>query len=296
MRLQLPRLGFLAALQLSQLTALPAAAAVYLLCADNYSSVAAGLSITRTPPRAWGLAASEDEQGTLQRHHQVRGVLHHPKMEDWVHCSDTVCCVMCCAGPWAPLKFLFEADLAPYGVLAMTVFGCMFATLTEWPAQVTQVRETLWLLGVQTLCKHGGHVCRQLCRLAEWGVHPATTWQHVRKSARAGAALVARCGDRGHMESLLNQLLREVAMVNVGAMALHGACFVCSSCGVGVLSCRRLTTLLSCKWESPTWPWALQVRASVLHTWLSCTHTHTHSEGTSRSGLFCCLVGFTALL
>lgn len=51
-------------------------------------------------------------------------------------------------GPWAPLKFLFEADLAPYGVLAMTVFGCMFATLTEWPAQVTKAPYNLTELQV----------------------------------------------------------------------------------------------------------------------------------------------------
>jgi hypothetical protein len=46
---------------------------------------------------------------------------------------------MRCAGPWAPLKFILEGEIAPYGVLAMTVFGCMFASLTEWPGQMTQV-------------------------------------------------------------------------------------------------------------------------------------------------------------
>lgn len=46
---------------------------------------------------------------------------------------------MCCTGPWAPLKFILEGEIAPYGVLAMTVFGCMFASLTEWPGQMTQV-------------------------------------------------------------------------------------------------------------------------------------------------------------
>lgn len=44
------------------------------------------------------------------------------------------------AGPWAPLRFLLEGDIAPYGILGMTVFACMFASLTEWPGQVTQVR------------------------------------------------------------------------------------------------------------------------------------------------------------
>ena len=33
--------------------------------------------------------------------------------------------------------------MAPYGILAMTVFGCMFASLTEWPGQMAQVSGSL---------------------------------------------------------------------------------------------------------------------------------------------------------
>jgi len=52
---------------------------------------------------------------------------------------------VCFTGPWAPLKFLLEGQIAPYGVLGMTVFGCMFASLTEWPGQVSQVGSGLFL-------------------------------------------------------------------------------------------------------------------------------------------------------
>ncbi|KAF6254077.1 major facilitator superfamily domain-containing protein [Scenedesmus sp. NREL 46B-D3] len=38
--------------------------------------------------------------------------------------------------PWVPLKYLVEGDILPYALLTMTTFGSMFASLTEWPAQM----------------------------------------------------------------------------------------------------------------------------------------------------------------
>lgn len=38
--------------------------------------------------------------------------------------------------PWVPLKYLVERDIVPYALLTMSSFGCMFASLTEWPAKM----------------------------------------------------------------------------------------------------------------------------------------------------------------
>lgn len=43
------------------------------------------------------------------------------------------------SGPWQPLFYLVERQIAPYAFLVMLTFGCMFASLTEWPAMVSQV-------------------------------------------------------------------------------------------------------------------------------------------------------------
>jgi multidrug resistance protein len=42
------------------------------------------------------------------------------------------------AAPWVPLKYLIERDIAPYALLTMSSFGVMFASLTEWPAKMSQ--------------------------------------------------------------------------------------------------------------------------------------------------------------
>lgn len=38
--------------------------------------------------------------------------------------------------PWVPLKYLLEPEITVYALLLMSTFGCMFASLTEWPARL----------------------------------------------------------------------------------------------------------------------------------------------------------------
>jgi hypothetical protein len=74
--------------------------------------------------------SKSDQAGSWQQISHVCGISYQ---------NSCAALCMCCSGPWAPLKYILEGEIAPYGVLAMSACALLFASLTEWPGQMTQV-------------------------------------------------------------------------------------------------------------------------------------------------------------
>lgn len=150
------------------------------------------------------------------------------------------------AGPWAPLGYLLEAPIAPYAALAMISFGGMFAVLTEWPGQVTQVSLHLGP-GVAVFGKKD---TRQCSLVSKYLALPANT-------------VVLQCltGAVGYSIVRIEQPPKQLSVAEFSALQLHAD--IVNVAYDDTACCRLPTTSQRDKLEYHTWPWVWQVSVAM---------------------------------